>query len=98
MQDTHWASGYYGYFPSYAIGNIYSGQILQTIKKSLNNYENKIGLGDFKEINYWLKKNIQNYGNLYDPNELIEKTCGEKITAKPYIKYLDKKYQELFNE
>ncbi|TRO48377.1 carboxypeptidase M32 [Candidatus Bathyarchaeota archaeon] len=98
MQDTHWASGYYGYFPSYAIGNIYSGQILQTIKKSLNNYENKIGLGDFKEINYWLKKNIQNYGNLYDPNELIEKTCGEKITANPYIKYLDKKYQELFNE
>jgi len=98
MQDTHWASGYYGYFPSYAIGNIYSGQILQTIKKSLNNYENKIGLGDFKEINYWLKKNIQNYGNLYDPNELIEKTCGEKITAKPYIRYLDKKYQELFNE
>ena len=96
MQDTHWASGYYGYFPSYAIGNIYSGQILQALKNNLNNYKNKISLGKIKEINQWLKQNVQSYGSLYDPNELIEKISGEKINAQPYIKYLQEKYKKLY--
>lgn len=97
MQDTHWASGYYGYFPSYAIGNIYSGQILQAIKNKLNNYKNKIALGKFEEINHWLKQNVQSHGSLYDPNELIEKISGEKINAQPYLEYLNEKYQKLYN-
>ena len=67
------------------------------MKKNLENYGNKIALGELKEINHWLKKNIQNYGSLYEPNELIEKICREKITAKPYIQYLDEKYRQLFN-
>ena len=33
MQDTHWASGLYGYFPSYALGNIYDGLILAALTK-----------------------------------------------------------------
>jgi carboxypeptidase Taq len=33
MQDTHWASGLFGYFPSYALGNIYDGQITAAITK-----------------------------------------------------------------
>jgi carboxypeptidase Taq len=97
MQDTHWASGYYGYFPSYAIGNIYSGQILQALKNNLNNYKNKISLGKIIEINQWLKQNVQSYGSLYDPNELIEKISGEKISAQPYLDYLNDKYQKLHN-
>ncbi|MCK5451767.1 MAG: carboxypeptidase M32, partial [Candidatus Omnitrophica bacterium] len=97
MQDTHWASGYYGYFPSYAIGNIYSGQILQALKNNLNNYKNKISLGKIKAINQWLKQNVQSYGSLYDPNELIEKISGEKINAQPYLDYLNDKYQKLYN-
>jgi len=97
MQDTHWASGYYGYFPSYAIGNIYSGQILQVIKNNLNSYKNKIASGKIEEINQWLIQNVQSYGSLYDPNELIEKITGEKITAQPYIQYLNDKYHKLYN-
>jgi carboxypeptidase Taq len=97
MQDTHWASGYYGYFPSYAIGNIYSGQILQALKKSMKNYKNKIELGELKDINQWLKQNVQSFGSLYDPNELMEKISGEKITAQPYLQYLEEKYRELYS-
>ncbi|NIO37785.1 carboxypeptidase M32, partial [Candidatus Bathyarchaeota archaeon] len=33
MQDTHWASGFYGYFPSYTLGNIYSAQISAALEK-----------------------------------------------------------------
>ncbi|MFX1370155.1 MAG: carboxypeptidase M32, partial [Promethearchaeota archaeon] len=35
LQDTHWASGYFGYFPSYALGNVYDGQWIQKLGKDL---------------------------------------------------------------
>jgi carboxypeptidase Taq len=97
MQDTHWASGYYGYFPSYAIGNIYSGQIFKSLKENVKNYNKKIKLGKLEEINHWLKQNVQGWGSLYESNELIEKISGEKISPQPYIKYLDEKYQQLYH-
>ena len=97
MQDTHWASGYYGYFPSYSIGNIYSGQILQSLKENIKDYRKKIEHGKVKEINEWLKQNVQVLGSLYEPEELIKKISNEKINAKPYIQYLNEKYRNLYN-
>jgi carboxypeptidase Taq len=42
MQDTHWASGLYGYFPSYALGNIYSGQFLEKMNKDLPDWRKQL--------------------------------------------------------
>ena len=36
MQDMHWANGNFGYFPCYALGNIYSGQLLDKINQDSN--------------------------------------------------------------
>ncbi len=97
MQDTHWASGYYGYFPSYAIGNVYSGQIFQALNLNVDKVKEQIEEGEIKEVNLWLKQNVQYYGSLYEPNELIEKISGEKINAHPYIQYLQEKYRKLYD-
>lgn len=51
MQDTHWYSGLYGYFPSYALGNIYSGQIINALTATLPNWRNQLLFGSLKEIN-----------------------------------------------
>lgn len=96
MQDTHWASGLYGYFPTYALGNIYSGQILATMEKDVPDWRNQIANGNFHNIKQWLIKNLYSYGDLYDPPELIKKITGEGITVKPYLDYLDKKYSKLY--
>jgi len=97
MQDTHWASGLYGYFPSYALGNIYSGQILNAMEKDLPNWRKEIEKGDFKIVKKWLTKNIHSYGDLYDPSELIRKITGNELNVKPYLKYLNDKYSKLYN-
>jgi len=96
MQDTHWASGLYGYFPSYALGNIYSGQILATMEKDLPNWGKQIEKGNFSLVKNWLIKNVHNYGNLYDPPELIRKIAGKELSVKPYLNYLDEKYSTLY--
>jgi carboxypeptidase Taq len=96
MQDTHWASGSYGYFPSYALGNIYSGQILATIQKDLPNWRKQIEKGNFEPVKNWLIKNVHSYGDLYDPPELIRKITGKELNVQPYLDYLNEKYSKLY--
>ena len=97
MQDTHWASGLYGYFPSYTLGNIYSGQILSAMEKNLPEWKNQVAQGNFRDIKQWLIKNIHNYGDLYDPSDLLKKTSGEELSVKPYLNYLNQKYSKLYS-
>jgi carboxypeptidase Taq len=96
MQDTHWASGLYGYFPSYALGNIYDGQLLTTMEKTLPDWRKQLTKGNFNEAKTWLTKNIHSQGNLYDPADLIKKITGTGINVKPYMTYLNKKFSELY--
>lgn len=96
MQDTHWASGLYGYFPTYALGNIYSGQILAAMEKDLSEWKNQVAEGNFHDIKKWLIKKVHSYGNLYDPPDLIKKITGEELSVKPYLNYLNQKYSRLY--
>jgi carboxypeptidase Taq len=96
MQDTHWASGLYGYFPSYALGNIYSGQITSAITEAIPDWRNELAKGKLNRVNDWLKTNIYSQGNLYDPEELIKRATGRTLDAQPYLQYLNKKYGKLY--
>ena len=96
MQDTHWASGSYGYFPSYALGNIYSGQILSCMETDLKDWQSQLAMGNFSNIKQWLVKNVHSYGNLYNPPELIKIIAGKELTVEPFLNYLNKKYSQLY--
>jgi carboxypeptidase Taq len=96
MQDTHWASGLYGYFPSYALGNIYDGQITAALTKSQPNWRRQLLEGKLEPVNDWLKANIHSRGNLYDPEELIKKVTGSTLNSQPFLEYLNEKYGSLY--
>jgi len=96
MQDTHWAGGAYGYFPTYALGNIYSGQLLTRMKRELPDWRDHIAKGNFNEVRKWLIENIYRHGNLYDPADLIKKITGEEINVKHYLDYLNDKFAKLY--
>ncbi len=96
MQDTHWASGLFGYFPSYALGNIYSGQLLAAMEKAIPDWNYQISKGDFRNTKGWMIKNIYACGNLYDPKDLLNRITREDINPKHYINYLNTKYSKIY--
>ena len=96
MQDTHWASGLYGYFPSYALGNIYSGLMTVAITRDLPDWRNQLALGKLNQVNDWLKKKIHRQGDLYNPEELIKKATGRNLNSEPYLQYLNEKYGSIY--
>ncbi|MFQ6053328.1 MAG: carboxypeptidase M32 [Candidatus Bathyarchaeia archaeon] len=96
MQDTHWAGGSFGYFPSYALGNIYCGQLLAAMERDLPDWRSRVAAGSFSEVRGWLAEHVHRYGNLYDPADLIRLVSGEDLTIEPFLRYLDEKYSELY--
>ena len=97
LQDIHWAGGSFGYFPSYALGNLYGAQFLNKMKKDIPNLDELIEKGDLSNIHEWLKENIHKYGSIYKPTELIKRVTGEELSSKYFIEYLNNKYKEIYN-
>lgn len=97
LQDMHWSDGSFGYFPSYALGNIYGAQFLNKMEKDMPDMYERIEKGDLSQVHQWLKENIHKHGAVYKPAELIKMVTGEELTAKYFIEYLNKKYSEIYN-
>jgi carboxypeptidase Taq len=96
LQDIHWSGGAIGYFSTYALGNLVSAQLWEKINKDLPDLNDQIRKGKFAALLDWLRKNIHQHGQKYEPQELVEMVTGSKISPKPYTRYLTKKYSEIY--
>ncbi len=96
LQDVHWSSGYFGYFPTYALGNLVSAQLWEKMQQQIPDMESQIEHGEFGELLAWLWKNIHGYGAKYEPQELLQKVTGSKIDPQPYVRYLVNKYSAIY--
>lgn len=94
LQDMHWAGDYIGYFQSYALGNIYDGQILEAVKREIPDMEEKIRRGEILPVTEWMEKNIWQYGCCMTAGEMIRKLTGHGLDAGPFLRYLEQKYLE----
>ena len=97
LQDIHWSGGAIGYFSTYALGNLVSAQLWEKINKDIRDLDDQIRKGNFSELLAWLRKNIHQHGQKYEPQKLVEKVTGSKISSQPYVRYLTKKYSEIYN-
>lgn len=96
LQDMHWSGGSFGYFPTYALGNLYGAQFMHALKKDCPDIERRIERGDLLTLKAWLGANIHRHGAVYMPNELIERVTGQPLTAKYFIEYLNEKYADIY--
>lgn len=92
LQDIHWSAGLVGYFPTYALGNLYSAQIFAAFTKAHPDYVHQITSGDLHFIRDYLKENVHRHGRRYSAAELIENISGSPLSSTPYRQYLTQKY------
>jgi len=97
MQDIHWSSGMFGYFPTYSLGNLISAQLWEKLTQDLPDLSDQIRTGKFENLLGWLRKNIHRHGAKFEPQELVHKVTGSKIDPAAYIRYLTRKFGEIYN-
>lgn len=97
LQDVHWSMGAFGYFPTYALGNLYAAQIFTQFSKTHSDWEKKIESGKFDFIKDFLHKNVYKWGREYRSADLIKKITGRPFSSSDYLDYLNKKYSDIYN-
>jgi len=97
LQDIHWSAGSIGYFSTYALGNLISVQLWEKINQEIPNLMEQIRQGRFETLLGWLREKIHRHGGKFEPQELVQKVTGSKIDPAPYMRYLTKKYSEIYN-
>lgn len=96
LQDVHWSQGSFGYFPTYALGNLYNIIMYTKANEDLPNMKNDIREGNFLFLRNWLKDNIHEVGRRQTAKEIIKTISGKNLSAKPFIDYLKNKYSEIY--
>ena len=95
MQDVHWSGGAFGYFPSYALGNMYAAQFADTMQSQLPIYD-LVAKGDLLPIKSWLTEQIYQYGKQQTPSEIIKRVTGKPLDASHLVAYLKQKYEDIY--
>lgn len=96
LQDVHWSGFGFGYFPSYALGNAYSAQILHRMRQDID-VDAALRAGDLGGIGAWLKKRVFSIASLTTPDEWIRAITGESLNVDYYLDYLENKYSEIYD-
>ena len=96
LQDVHWSAGLMGYFPTYALGNLYSAQFFGQAQKEMPDLTEQIEKGNLIGLRQWLKDNIHQHGTRYRANKLVQKVTGKPLSHKPLMDYMTAKFQEIY--
>jgi carboxypeptidase Taq len=95
LQDVHWSDSNFGYFPTYALGNVVSVQIWERVTRDVPDLDQEFERGNFAPLREWLREHVHRWGRALTPPELLERAVGGALDAEPYLAYLRSKVEAL---
>ena len=96
LQDIHWSSGAIGYFPTYALGNIYAAQFFSAADQAVGPLSEQFAAGEFAPLKEWLNREIHQRGRQYHADELVTVVTGESLSHKPLVAHLRERFEPLY--
>jgi len=91
LQDGHWASAMFGYFPTYTIGSLYAAQFAEAFERD-RGLADDAARGDFKPLLAWLRKHVHHLGDRLATEDLVKRATGEGIDAEAYFAHINAKF------
>ncbi|HUG91289.1 MAG TPA: carboxypeptidase M32, partial [Planctomycetaceae bacterium] len=96
LQDIHWSGGLVGYFPTYALGNMYAAQFFEAARRDLGDLDEQFARGEFQPLKTWLNGNIHRRGKQYPANRLVEVVTGQRLSHEPLLAHLHARFGPLY--
>ncbi|MCE0483343.1 MAG: carboxypeptidase M32 [Methylacidiphilales bacterium] len=92
LQDTHWAMGAIGYFPTYTLGTLNAAQLFSAALRQVPGLDADLQKAEYKRLLAWLQEKIHRPARRYSPAELMTLATGEPTRATYFMDYLKSKY------
>ncbi|HEX2128605.1 MAG TPA: carboxypeptidase M32 [Solirubrobacterales bacterium] len=96
LQDVHWPSGAFGYFPTYSLGNVIAGQVWNLARQALPDLDEQLAGGELNPLRDFLGERIYAHGGKFEPAEMIERVVGGPLDPEPLLTQLREKFGELY--
>jgi len=96
LQDIHWSVGLIGYFPTYALGNLYGAQFMEQLRRDLPDLDDAVARGELRVVKEWLNRNIHIHGRRWSAPELCARVTGAPLSADPLLRHLKGKYAGIY--
>lgn len=94
LQDVHWASGYIGYFPNYALGEVLAAQLYERATADDSSILEGLGRGDFRPYFDWVRPRIHEQASLKPLGDIIREASGADLSPGPLKRHLKSRYLE----
>ena len=91
LQDVHWAEGAFGYFPTYALGNVIAGQVWARVTAELPDLDERFAAGEFAPLREWLAETVHRFGRRHLTTEMLERVVGAGLDPGPDLAILKAK-------
>ncbi|MFZ5481228.1 MAG: carboxypeptidase M32 [Myxococcota bacterium] len=88
LQDVHWSSGLFGYFPSYTIGNLYAASMGARVREDVPDLWAQVERGEFGAVLGWLREHVHRRGHLKDAPELFRDAVGDRDPVRDLVDHL----------
>lgn len=96
LQDVHWSAGLLGYFPTYALGNMYAAQFFAQADEDLGGLHEQFARGEFGPLKAWLNEKIHLQGQRFRARRLVEEITGNPLSHEPLVKHLHARFNPLY--
>ena len=92
LQDIHWPSGAWGYFPTYTLGAMMAAQLFKAALAAIPDLPDQIGQGDFRELVGWLGENVHRWGRYLSARDILIRATGKPLDAGIFKAHLRARY------
>ena len=92
LQDIHWPSGAWGYFPTYTLGAMLAAQLYAAATNDDTGIVPGLERGDFSPLMSWLRTNVHSLGSRHLSTEVVEQATGRPLDPEVFKAHLRKRY------
>jgi carboxypeptidase Taq len=94
LQDIHWAAGYFGYFPNYAMGALLAAQLFERANADDPQILPSMTRGDFSPYFAWMRPRVHERASLVEFKDLVLEASGAPLSADAFKRHLRRRYLE----
>lgn len=96
LQDVHWTRPMFGYFPTYALGNLYAAQLFDAALEDDPAIEDDLATGGCRRLMAWLTERVHRHGTSRIPAEIIEDATGSPLSHTAFCAYAERKFRDVY--
>ena len=92
LQDIHWPSGSFGYFPTYTLGAMAAAQLFAAARTAEPDLPGCLARGDFAPLRGWLRTNVHAVGSLLGTDDILIRATGAPLGTGAFRSHLERRY------